>query len=54
MTMKEIILTIVDTAAYTSLIILGISSLAFLLRATIEWIKEEMKPEEELEIIDDK
>lgn len=53
MTMKEVILTIVDTAAYTSLIILGISSLAFLLQATIEWIKEEMKPEEELEIVDD-
>lgn len=53
MTMKEVILTIVDTAAYTSLIILGISSLAFLLQATIEWIKEEMKPEEDLEIIND-
>ncbi len=53
MTMREIVLTIVDTAALTAGGIAVISLLAWGLNATIEWIREEMKPEEPLEIIDD-
>ena len=54
MTIREIILTIVDTAALTAGVIAVIGLLAWGLNATIDWIREEMKPEEELEIVDDK
>lgn len=54
MTIREIVLTIVDTAALTAGVIAVIGLLAWGLSATVDWIKEEMKPEEELEIIDDK
>lgn len=54
MTMSEIVLTIVDTAALTAGVIAVIGLLAWGLSATIDWIREEMKPEEELEIINDK
>ena len=54
MTIREILLTIVDTAALTAGVIAVIGLLAWGLNATIEWLREEMKPEEELEVIDDK
>lgn len=54
MTIREIVLTIVDTAALTAGVIAVIGLLAWGLSATIDWIKGELAPEEELEIIDDK
>ena len=54
MTIREIVLTIVDTAALTAGVIAVIGLLAWGLSATIDWIKGELAPEEELEVIDDK
>lgn len=54
MTIREIVLTIVDTAALTAGVITVIGLLAWGLSATVDWIKGELAPEEELEIIDDK
>lgn len=54
MTIREIVLTIVDTAALTAGVIAVIGLLAWGLSATVDWIKGELAPEEELEIIDDK
>lgn len=51
--MNEIVLTIVDTAALTAGVIAVVGLLTWGLNATIEWIKGELAPEEELEIIDD-